>query len=576
VKHYCAFKSKVITFAHSLILKTHIKMTRIIIFMAMALCLWQEVQGQDDPCLRLPGDITTNCTSEPLRSFPLGPINFTHIDQNAGLSSAEGRYKAFWIMGDGNLLFTPDGAVSDREADMATLSTTYTYHRQGKYDITTVLVEKKSNGQPPDPNTRAAQMDNVSLNNIPSSSGTPFNTRIVTPYRADILPSSKIRLGGATTALAISTMLPQGEIPPSVVLVLFNSVRATGGSFEKADLFDTDNNLKLSKPNYADADYRKNSSTFLPNNFVTASSANGYRDVISMPVSVNPNKRIASFTEFRFFPLLVTKSVSPYISPSSNAVANLNTTAKGETQFLALLLENAATDSLNCIKTVSTQPTFPITPISEAERAHIYYILKTQFRQLTIGMDTNSLRLSNGMYVRGIHHQVVDVVASIDPTGLDVLSVCPIGNDKYEVDMKITVCNEGNIPEGKVEVDIFNTKGIQILNPVFNNSNTLNSFMSSPTSNATIPSWSFNYLDLPGAYDYSGHYANGKNCFDRTFSYKTDWAGVQALQTGKALTATVTFNGALINPTQHFPCTTFKKGVPVTPENGYNCGSLKP
>jgi hypothetical protein len=555
-------------------------MTRIIIFMAMALCLWQEVQGQS-PCLRLPGDITTNCTSDPSRSFPLGPMNFTHINQTAGLSTPEGRYKAFWIMGDGNFLFTPDGAVSDRAADMATLNTTYSYHRQGKYDITAVLVEKKSNGQPPEPNTRAAQMDNVSAKaeNVATPAGTPFNTRINSPDRADVLPSAKIRLGGATTALAISTLLPKDIIPPSVVLVFFNSVRATRSVFEKADLFVTDANLKVSKPNYADADFTKNLTSNLPRSFVTASDARGYRDVIAMPVSVNPDKRISSFTEFRFFPLLKTKTTQPYIniSQTSSDIANLNTRAQGQTQFLTLLLENAVPDGFNIISTAPTQQqqNFPITELSEAERARIYLILKTQFNELTIGMDTISLRLANGMFVRGAYHQVVDIVASIDPTGLEVLSVCPKDNNKYEVTMKMTVCNEGNVIESNVGVRIFNTKGIQILDPVFNDSNTLDAFLSNPTSSATVPSWSYNYKDLPGAYDESGQYADNKNCFDRTFSYKTDWTGVQALQTGSALTASVTFSGALINPTQDFPSAAFKEGVPVTPEIGYNCGPPK-
>ena len=110
---------------------------------------------------------------------------------------------------------------------------------------------------------------------------------------------------------------------------------------------------------------------------------------------------------------------------------------------------------------------------------------------------------------------------------------------------------------------------------MFDNNTTLQGFLSSPTSNPTVPSWSFNYKDLPGAYDEFGQYANNKNCFDRTFSYKTDWAGVQALQTGKALTASVTFSGALINPTQDFPSVAFKEGVLVTPEIGYNCGPPK-
>jgi hypothetical protein len=564
-------------------------MTRIIVFMAMALCLWQEVQGQDDPCLRFSDEAPNVCPSLGLKTIPIQAVSLTHNFKREGLTKTDSaRYKAFWILGDGNFVSFPD---KRRAADdEASLDLNYIYNRPGNYNIRSVLIEKKSNGQPPGSDLRKAKIegtttlpdkDGQAVVGRPPLPGTAFNSRIIAPNRADILNSEKVRLGGYETVFVTSSKLPTPN-SNQVILFFYNSLRFVDSTnYQKGDLFPK-SLISVEKANYTPDNfgYVIGTSANLTGALQRAANGSQYGNFIAQTVNVDFNLKPENFTEFRIFPVLKTKTRttgSPL--PYSTGIRLLDSLGKGETQFLTLVLENAtinkdtAGTQLPYLLPVSTST--EIIPLDTAEQKRILKILRIYFPALAAGIDTISLKISDSdLYVRSVAYRSTAIVSSIDPTSLDVLKICPTGDNKYDVSMKLSICNEGNLEEPHVGVKIYNTKNIQILDPVFQSQelSQLDSFSYNPTSNIR---WSFAYMKgLPGVYNTAGDFSS--NCISQHFNFKTDWAGVQSLQTGGGLTAKVTFHSALIKPTQDFPTPAFDENESVTQELGYKCGDPNP
>ena len=567
-------------------------MTRIIIFMAIALCLWQEVQGQDDPCLIFVGESlgADRCPTDAATTRPTTgqAVALKHNNITRGLSATDSsRYRAFWIMGDGN--FIPSGDHLEKSEDIKTLEINYIYSRLGSYDIYPVLIEKKSNGRPPGtklrrtdaslPVARTADGEFLAAQPPALVKGTPFTKRLTPGNRADMLNSEKIRLGGYETALVTSTALPSSSSTQQVVLVFYNSLRTDRrDSFFAGTLFPLQPTVL--RANYTGAVHKTGDTTILLPQLRYAANKKGYLNVLAQPVEILPGIKPDTFSEFRFFPLFKTKPKSNPNSPSySTGITQLDRSAKGETQFLTLVLENVTVNpdfkpGIDDIPLLQTGQADTGSLLLAAERTRIVELLTSYFPQILEGMtpqELADLRIHNtNIYIRGAAYRSAAIVSSIDPTSLDVLQICPKGNGQYNVSMKMTVCNEGNMPEPVVSVDIYKTNGLQVIDPQFTDVQDLYNI----AYNEQDTIWTFEYHNLEGVYNAVGQYTS--SCFSKPFSFTTDWTGVQLLKARKGLTAKVHFESALILPVQLFENEPFSPNVPVTQEKGYKCGDPDP
>jgi copper chaperone CopZ len=555
-------------------------MIRPIIATICLVTLSQWATAQTSPCIRvaapLAGTTESNTTCTPdtdVFNSDNQFINFNHLNPTAGLEGTDTAtsYRAFWILGDGNFILHPD---RHKAANMATLNQNYTYHRSGFYNARSVLLEKKSNRQPPDKKDRPV---NVKVPGPLLPTGTPFTAQLSGNNRAALLTSSDVRLGGYETALVVSSKLPSSA-SNTVAVVLYNSVRAgsrTATTFSAGEVFPT---VDVEKPNYLSNDLPEQlgRASQMNNTVRDVMNTGGYGNFIVQRYVDNNDLRPAAFNEFRIFPVFKTK-----MRPATDGVAydsgvpSLNVDGTGETQFLTLILENVSLNPDFNPQNVESQvfntsaTSAAVSPITGAEKALILSLLGTHASSLLVGMDTATLRLANGMYVRGVAHQTARIVSSIDPTELKVLSICAGEGGQYDVKMRMTICNEGNLDESKVTTQIKNVEGVQVLDANFDQTGLIN-------FNYTPPSWQFEYHNLPGAYNAAGAFKeDNSNCIARDFTFKTDWAGAQKLANKGAMVATVNFFTALINPTRDFP-SEMDYATQLSKENGYNCNPSSP
>ncbi len=548
-------------------------------FALILLLLLGHLAWAQSPCVRVSSPLTG--TSESDATCPPDPnaifnnnaqlTNFAHVSPTSGLiANDSARYKAFWILGDGNFIFHPD---RHKAADMATLNQNYIYHKNGSFEARAVMVEKKSNKQPPDKRRRPVNVK-ITTQQVP---GTSFTQQITGNNRAALSTSSDARLGGYATALVVSSKLPSTS--NTVAVVLYNSVKAgaRNATWTSGNVFPV---VEVDKPNYLSPDFPHilGQASNMPTEISTVMANRGYGNFIVQELQDNNDIRPSAFTEFRIFPIFETAKWINQSQPYDSGVPSLQVDGTGETQFLTLILEN-----VNVTGNAGQQPQviFPASTsvssssISPEERGRIVELLTSHAPSLLAQIaDQNTLRLTNGMFIRGVAHQTARIVSSIDPTALTVQSICADGNDKYDVKMRMTICNEGSIEEALVVAEISNTAGLQIRDANFDQTG-LNNFDFQPSG---TPTWKFTYPDLPAAYDNTGKFKeDNSNCISRDFSFKTDWAGAQQLANEGALKANITFTTAFIKPTQIFP-STMMDAAQLSKEKGYQCqpGGNKP
>jgi len=169
------------------------------------------------------------------------------------------------------------------------------------------------------------------------------------------------------------------------------------------------------------------------------------------------------------------------------------------------------------------------------------------------------------MYLRGVHYLTVPVVTVIDPTELKVVKICKEENaeDTYKAEMKLTVCNEGNAMETLVKVDLLRVAGVPYQELTIN--------MPTPAGfvDSVLNDFAFEINNLRGSYNERLEYQ--ESCVDVSFSFKTNWQGVELLRDGKGMTAQVHFTSAAVNPIQDFPNKVLESKK-VSKEYGYQCG----
>ena len=172
----------------------------------------------------------------------------------------------------------------------------------------------------------------------------------------------------------------------------------------------------------------------------------------------------------------------------------------------------------------------------------------------------------DSVFICGIDELEVPMVLAIDPNELEVEQICPIDAERYRVQMRMQVCNEGPGHIGKFTFRLIDHTGGKLGQPVFPESHDI-TFLPA-TSPTALPEWQFEwetYLDgvpLPGTnYDADEIHT----CATARFVLTTDWLGVQALSEGGALELCVKF------PNMPDTCSLSYGFKDFCREGGYRC-----
>jgi hypothetical protein len=533
--------------------------------------------GNASPCLRINAEASPCATGT-----TFGDVTTTNRDVSARVLDTpaslcdvrDARYQAFWIFGDGHFSFpNPNGSKME---DDATLIQNHRYHRAGEYMLKTGMVEKKSNTTT-SPNERRKIIINGTGDggtpNDGASGGRPTedirsNKQVVAPppptdgtaqvahirgSRADIKASGDAHLGGHEIGFAVSAY----NQPNTTMLFFYNAVMLDTniGYRPVADLYKPDvaNNYA---PDYAAKNsFMKSTMSALP--FPTVRSP--FASFMAQNVETQPKGIPNGFGEFRFFPVMGTTGI-----PSGNAL--LDEKMMGRSKYLVLVLSGVRVDDNEL---VPTGPSNTIINLSTGARDSIKDILELhglfiQYDSVTLEL-RNASGLGTGINIVGAAVLEHEIKAVIDPTELKVEKICPDGNGQYQVDLHLTICNEGNATENSIDVSIARAMTV-VSAPEID----LARGNSADFGWSAADPWKLSYdRGLRGAYE-NADKVYIPSCVDIYFKVKTDWAGAQKFSNEGAMTATVTFNTAIYNATQDFkshPTTT-----PVVENCGYNCG----
>ncbi|MDX1912977.1 MAG: hypothetical protein SFV22_15900, partial [Saprospiraceae bacterium] len=516
------------------------------------------------PCLGVNGDLFAPCPGDAgyettVLSLSGNRVSFSVNDAAGTLERNPGaRYKAFWVLGDGNFRYFPYGTEAQ---DLSTYQLDYAYRSAMPHQPLVVLSERKSNTSPPRNLARTFNITGAGTMVAPGLADSFFHR--LGGYRTlDIFNHDRNR-PEYPTVFALSA--PAADQLLDSVFFFYNGEKKADGTYAAKKLHDFG---FVNFPNYfqplpATTEMRISNglpaclnvpalSSILTGRFlnyigvrVRLGTTNSDRVKNQRAAAVGPIPRNL-FPETRFFPAL-------------NSIWEERWISNGDTllplgHYLAV--------------SVGSQP-LPRIPNDKFpdEINPIYVQALRYFPEL----DPNTLQIGEGKFIRGIATSEVEMVASIDPNGLKVLQVCPTGQNRYEVKIRMEVCNEGYMHEKNFTFSLIDHTNGAIERPEFTVGGDKVHYN---TFDATTHTWNYNwdvFLDgvpLPEASAAEIAEA-GNTCDTLIFTVVTNWVGVQKLARGEGLELCVKFTHA---PNE---CTlNYKLDEPVSPLVGYACGDM--
>lgn len=523
------------------------------LFLAATLSLVAPVAaGSQAPCICLSFEAPPNCGAI-LENAPVvnpggNSVSFHLAEFTADLlpqppadltsyTDTTARYKAFWIMGDGNFLYS---ALNSWSNDLGTHSSSYAYNLADTYSPKVVLVEKKSNTDPPREPKRRLVIPSI---NTP---GSGLNPRISGNNSMDIFNHERNRPDYPTvfvlSARKSNTMIDS-------FFFFFNCAHDLGAnSFTPDSIHDAvkfmESPLYLNLPGAGPAvqDISNLPAHFSP---IAAFLQQRFKNFISIPIGAVLDNSKNPFAETRVFPALNT-----VFNPGWQNGAGAITLPWGHYLVLATGRE----------------------PVGKARPEDLETIVQARgyFTTADGPLLNAELRLSDTgtqeiQYIRGISSTDVQVVAAIDPNGLTVQEICPAGSNKYQVNVRMEVCNEGYMDQPSVTFVLKDASAL-FSKPEFG---TADPSFSGAVNMAAGKAWAYSWqAGLPGIpLPDDTITAHVNTCKDLTFTTTTNWEGVKKLIDGKGLELCVQFSYG--RPLCHFndPIAASE----VTPATGYKC-----
>lgn len=510
------------------------------------------------PCLLL-GAAESSCpgpASSP--GFSNNLVDFRLADITAGLDMAvpagvEPRYKAFWIFGDGNFKHHPSNL--EPAGDLLTLrEDDYGFPPIGADYITeVVLTEKKSNTTPPPAIHREVSIPQLSLKEGPTyATPAPFRYQIYGPKTMDIF-NSELNRPFYPTAFVVSA--PKNDPQINKMMFFFNSMRiGETGSFGRGIIHDPVNDFSIRLPNFLEPQTPAIiETTTLPGSNYSTEFQNGvsnFLHFIEVDVPATSRSNMPSgFTEIRFFPVLKTAWDEVWVQDNDNDGKPDNPLPYARYLSLSLGPE-------------------PLYTANDSTDSPEFNTFSSQVKEIFGASFALPFQVSSDptLYLRGIDTLDVRMVASIDPNGIQVLSVCPTGKDRYQVRLKLEVCNEGYMPES--DIKFYLTDHSKLLSaPNFSANPLITTLPYIPNQYHWGYDWNIHLEAVPNPEEPKPA-VHPKTCEQTEFMVETNWAGVQALIDGKALQLCVKFSLGK-------PVCTFNSPVSsreYCPDAGYRCG----
>ncbi len=543
--------------------------SQIFVTMGFVAMLFNTLQAQPGPCLYI-GPAETSCPSAAnLPGLPKNTAHFGMENIHEGLDTVglpdtiQPRYKAFWIFGDGNFRYFPPNL--DYAGDIATLSETYIFPRgRAVYTTEVVLTEKKSNTTPPPGIQRPVAippLDFEGKTTPPYDEPDTFVVRINGQKTMDIF-NSEYNRPDYPTAFVVSA--PANDTEITKIFFLFNKIRiGETGSFQADTLHHMDS-AYVNLPNYFE-----NQSVTIQNTDGLSSGlyeagffdgARGYQNFAEVAVTDNVRKGIPNtFSEIRFFPILKSVWQNDWIQPDGNDEDTLPDILLPVSRYLAV--------------SAGPSPLYTDNSPNTPEKDAFISLVKTHFPDLT----EPEFQISDSLdlYIRGIQMLDVEMVASVDPNNIQTLKFCPKGDGRYEVLLRLEICNEGYMHEKNIEFGLIDHTKL-LSEPVFFSGSGITP---SPTPNLSAyinSDWKYEWTVFLEAVPLPQPDASAKklikpdsSCAHAFFKVETNWRGVQAIVDGKALELCVKFKYGPPKCTFNSPLSSNKE---YCREAGYNCG----
>lgn len=525
-------------------------------------CIWSlSLQAQNNPCMRVNGDYNATCPTLAQEATAVNSgsnvVNL-RVDHTANVldNVPNARFKGFWMFGDGNFRHFPYGTLTQ---DESTYWRTYVYPAVGTYSPTVVLAERKSNTTPP---RRPRRTVNVLGLNTAATLPDPLDA-----FQPQIPANSALNIFNHDwnrphypTVFAISS-LAQDELVDSIFF--FYNAQKKNGAVSKAIIHERIDFVEF--PNYfpvGPVPVEKSTSAMPSSlslvsrelspkfynylavglNGVSSGKKGTEKDYARSSATSRPPPN--NYSELRFFPALVSKWDQSWISGQDTVLP--------VGHYLALAIGS------------EPLPRFP-NPNNQAQINPVFAEVLQYFPNL----NNSNLQIGPDKYVRGIATKDVDMVASIDPNGLEILQVCPDGANRYKVKIRMEICNEGYM-----HAKDFTFKLIDLTNGLIGEPD----FVAGTPPNFLMDStyfWKYQwnvFLDgvhLPDA-STQARAEQLKLCDTAIFVVTTNWLGVQRLAQGQGLELCVQFLHAREECTKNYTMDERQ----LSPIVGYACGEL--
>ncbi|MBK6996907.1 MAG: hypothetical protein IPH31_19015 [Lewinellaceae bacterium] len=532
------------------------------------------------PCLCF-GTETLNCTTGVRPTpFPLSTsrsVTLEVADIPRSLDTFAGaRYKAFWIFGDGNFKYFEH---QDSIRDIGTLRYNYTYRRAGRYAPEAVLTEKKSNTRPPVRDRRIIQIGNE----VAPGPGNGFVHQLSANVKTvDVLPSDSMRTHNYLTAFAVST--PRD--PVNTGIYFFYNSQVALGTQRAAIMHET---VDVSLPDYAGSNYTVGTTNTLGEmgNALGVELRRRYNNYIFVPITSQNFSNMppdTDFDEYRIFPILRTlweEEGLPKCRFLAVVVGSRSALEANSPDFGVTDRVDNATDRVDNTESAvnaevargdSSTGFFTPEKLAELER-----LIRNFFQEINLDEPVYYDSTQTPMYVRGMYEVEVPMVGSIDPNELEVLTVCPAEGGKYDVKLRLQVCNRGIIPVPKDSIMI---RLVDHTAGLFSDFKFItDSAIMTPrlTRDAASNSWQFQWHTGLNAV-YTLEDAEGTPyepmCLEVYFTLRTNEAGVKKLLRGEALEMCAKFGGSNFAEECHFNFPV--DSIAYDPKYGYNCKSPEP
>lgn len=541
------------------------QLMKLILFVIAWFAASQASLAQDNPCLKINGDYTGACPStsdqETSSSVTSNRLLFDVVNAESTLDNREhgARYKAFWLLGDGNFRYFDYGTL---EQDLATYNQVYVYPTTGSYSPTVVLAERKSNTSPPRNLKRNITVESRDVNpGVPDS----FFVRIRGNQTMDIFNHDRNR-PHYPTVFAVSS-LAADKLADSIFF--FYNCEYKNGGYSGLEIHDRIDFVSF--PNYLaahPAPLAERASSHPLGALATTSGTLGSRFLHFLKVGIGLSANSPDFIEKR----AQQRSTAAFRSPPANpynelrffpallSTWNQRWISNGDTllpvgHYLAMSVGSEPLPAQYVIK----GETIPNPVYAEALR---YFP----------GLNPANLQVAPQRYLRGIATREVEMVAGIDPNGLQVLQVCPLGQNRYQVKIRMEVCNEGLMHEQNFGFSLKDLTGV-IQEPEF-----VAGTLPNKQPNTAANQWNYKWnvfldgLPLPDGVTPEAASEALKTCDTLVFTVTTNWMGVQRLAQGQGLELCVQFSHANEECNLNYKLNERE----LSPLTGYECGEMPP